>query len=641
MALANIACLLAEDRQHPQRVLLWDFDLEAPGLHKLHPPSDAFDRGFVDLAFEFALTGNLPDPADYVYKSRLPGIDVLPAGKVGAEYCQKLRKINWLGFFGDDPHDKGDFFGGVIDWINAQEYDYILIDSRTGLNDVAGICTQVLPDLLLIIFRLTDQNLDGIAHVVPTIDSQLKQRQKKDVEILPVASVVLSQSSEALSNRRKRAEKVFKPSKLDYIRFDADLIAEEKLYCRLDVVSKIWPIPPIVDDYKRLCEEIRERNPSDTRTLIGTINQLIESGAYEHSRRLVAQLVKRRPGLRLAWRYLRQLCEQSDEWSFADDLVDGLDDSGNVYACEWRAAKYAADAKSPDDQRLRTARSLLSSVVDTPPQSIRLCHELAELNSVLGDLEDSTDWLKKSLSLDPNNVLFAHRLADVYLRRGRNYFTQAAELLEERSEEASDIFLAYLWTFLGERHKAESAVSRVLSENVGNEFEPFFLAHLKLLEEDVDGAIQIADTALTAKDGRDSARAVANWAEFYLCAERFEKALKLLDSSDCDPKTRRRQSYAGIKALIMYLSPSSKWNEEEVLHEWGSYAWNFRELLFFRERVFRRNDDSYEDRLEVIEKLIRQCALRPSYLSTRFSIFWRRWAHKGRGFLYELGEEIF
>ena len=54
LALANIACLMAEDVEHPQRVLVWDFDLEAPGLHKLFPPKEPQNYGFVDLAYTYA-----------------------------------------------------------------------------------------------------------------------------------------------------------------------------------------------------------------------------------------------------------------------------------------------------------------------------------------------------------------------------------------------------------------------------------------------------------------------------------------------------------------------------------------------------------------------------------------------------------
>ena len=53
LALANVACLLAEDEEHPQKVLLWDFDVEAPGLHRLFPPKHPQKFGFVDMVTGF------------------------------------------------------------------------------------------------------------------------------------------------------------------------------------------------------------------------------------------------------------------------------------------------------------------------------------------------------------------------------------------------------------------------------------------------------------------------------------------------------------------------------------------------------------------------------------------------------------
>jgi hypothetical protein len=55
MALANVACLLAERIGPNERVLVIDWDLEAPGLHRFFPPrlvkqTSAFDLG-LDATF--------------------------------------------------------------------------------------------------------------------------------------------------------------------------------------------------------------------------------------------------------------------------------------------------------------------------------------------------------------------------------------------------------------------------------------------------------------------------------------------------------------------------------------------------------------------------------------------------------------
>lgn len=47
-----------------------------------------------------------------------------------------------------------------------QEYDFVLVDSRTGITDIGGICTVQLPDILVFMFTANHQSLDGAMDVV-------------------------------------------------------------------------------------------------------------------------------------------------------------------------------------------------------------------------------------------------------------------------------------------------------------------------------------------------------------------------------------------------------------------------------------------------------------------------------------------
>src|SRR4051794_21190523 len=57
------------------------------------------------------------------------------------------------------------------------EYDYILIDSRTGVSDSAGICTVQMPDELVVCFTFNVQSIEGAAAVAT---SAFVQRRKRD-----------------------------------------------------------------------------------------------------------------------------------------------------------------------------------------------------------------------------------------------------------------------------------------------------------------------------------------------------------------------------------------------------------------------------------------------------------------------------
>ena len=50
------------------------------------------------------------------------------------------------------------------DWI--EEYDYILIDGRTGITDIGGICTILLPDVLELFLTTNRSSLTGVVDVM-------------------------------------------------------------------------------------------------------------------------------------------------------------------------------------------------------------------------------------------------------------------------------------------------------------------------------------------------------------------------------------------------------------------------------------------------------------------------------------------
>jgi hypothetical protein len=48
-------------------------------------------------------------------------------------------------------------------------YDYVLVDSRTGLTDSSGIFTIQMPDLLLLLFAANEQSTDWSGRVARSI----------------------------------------------------------------------------------------------------------------------------------------------------------------------------------------------------------------------------------------------------------------------------------------------------------------------------------------------------------------------------------------------------------------------------------------------------------------------------------------
>ena len=107
-------------------------------------------------------------------------LDFVSAGRQNREYSATVSTFDWDNFY--DRLGGGHFFDALRDDMKAN-YDYVLIDSRTGLSDIADICTVHLPDVLVDCFTLSDQSIDGAASVARQIAERYTGRR---IPIFPV-----------------------------------------------------------------------------------------------------------------------------------------------------------------------------------------------------------------------------------------------------------------------------------------------------------------------------------------------------------------------------------------------------------------------------------------------------------------------
>lgn len=172
--LSNIAAVLSV---WGYRVLCIDWDLEAPGLTHYFKPwiKSNNQRGLVDLVLDFA-KGTSPSWQDYLIEIELPNakrtMQLLAAGSQDNDYFTRVQGIEWDRLY--KSNDLGIFIESMrTQW--KEKFDFVLIDSRTGITDIGGICTVQLPDILAVIVAANQQNIDGAANV---IDRCVKQRDK-------------------------------------------------------------------------------------------------------------------------------------------------------------------------------------------------------------------------------------------------------------------------------------------------------------------------------------------------------------------------------------------------------------------------------------------------------------------------------
>lgn len=170
MALANVAVLLAK---WGYSVLAVDWDLEAPGLEqffsKLAPDIHklrASTPGIVDLVHA-TRNGDGVQWRDCLLNIPVNGgrgrLSVLSAGRDDDQYAVVLQSLNFSELF--DKHGLGSYIEVLRnEWI--KEFDFVLIDSRTGVTDIGGICTVHLADVLVLLFTANDSSSDGALQIV-------------------------------------------------------------------------------------------------------------------------------------------------------------------------------------------------------------------------------------------------------------------------------------------------------------------------------------------------------------------------------------------------------------------------------------------------------------------------------------------
>jgi MinD-like ATPase involved in chromosome partitioning or flagellar assembly len=262
LALVNVAAQLAK---MGRKVLLVDFDLEAPGLETfdhLRPPQP--HPGVVEYVTEYMRTTCAPDVRDYIYSGRPIGkrggqVWVMSAGRRDAEYQSALAKIDWISLY--RHHDGFLLFEDTkAQWEQEFKPDYVLIDSRTGHTDVEGICTRQLPDAVVVLFFPNEQNLVGLRDVCRRIRGEATSGLMKPIRLHFVMSNVPELDDEDRVLRRLLED--FKELGIDrrdpvIHRYESVLLFKQAIF----VLAK--PKSRLAREYRRLARTLMAFNPAD------------------------------------------------------------------------------------------------------------------------------------------------------------------------------------------------------------------------------------------------------------------------------------------------------------------------------------------------------------------------------------------
>ncbi|WP_322761650.1 KGGVGR-motif variant AAA ATPase [Frankia sp. Cr2] len=205
MCVAQVAWILASNGK---KVLVVDWDLESPGLYRYFEPvlpragygtdeisdrpglleamtylapyiSRVADAGnsasavlekrrkecdqAEDKAREQLVRSCFPMSTDGLFDLNEEMLFILPAGMEnradgnGNSYHARLAKLEWSSFY---TRGGGEFLKRTFEHLR-DEYEYILIDSRTGYSGTAEACLHDFPDTVVFCFAMNNQNIEG------------------------------------------------------------------------------------------------------------------------------------------------------------------------------------------------------------------------------------------------------------------------------------------------------------------------------------------------------------------------------------------------------------------------------------------------------------------------------------------------
>lgn len=268
MSLVNVGVQLA---QSGRKVLLVDFDLEAPGLptFSLKKPKEDIP-GIVEYVSQYIATGESPDVSNFVYESQKfdsgGAIWMMPVGRQDASYSHRLNSIDWRKLYSEQSGYL--FFEDLRrQWSESIAPDYVLIDSRTGHSDVEGICTRQFPNAVCLLFFPNEQNLHGLKRIVSNINADNKRPQtNKQIKVHFAVSNVpdLDDEDQILGKTMRKFKK-----ELGYKELAAEIHHYNSLsLLNQEIFSLSRPNSRLTKEYRVLTNSITKHNLGDREAAI-------------------------------------------------------------------------------------------------------------------------------------------------------------------------------------------------------------------------------------------------------------------------------------------------------------------------------------------------------------------------------------
>lgn len=498
MALINTAAILAA---RGFRVLVIDFDLEAPGLSYLArvasgqqgaafandmPPglvdllADAKERGLAADLFalsmlEVAQIYTRPYPLEHAVEGG--ALHIMPAGKLDQGYTQRFDELNLRELYAEGV---GEPLLRIFKekFVESRIYDYVLVDSRTGFSDEAGICTRDLADYLMILSGLNKQNIEGTAEFLKELHAASEGKAKFQLILSPVPSW----QEELLAEREKVAQQHFNNA----WQGELDLSLQIPYHPRLALSEEPQVFAnkrsALLDAYRAIEKAMLIGLGHDAESFRREIKAKLDAKEYriaqqtlEHAQRfegadqVFASIARLFLPSRLVFDRveagsltIEKILTDDDGHALLTFLVEHL-------ACENEAAEAESFAYRLMDKDKELAGKLFQRIVEANPKSAESLGRYAVfLETQLGDMDGGQKYYDLALEADSKNARILGRYADFLadqrgdMDRAQKYYLLALEV-EPADADILGNYASFLEDQCGDMNSAQQYYQRALA----------------------------------------------------------------------------------------------------------------------------------------------------------------------------------
>lgn len=477
LAAANFSVYLAK---LGLKTVLIDFDLEAPGIDAKFPLLQVPEnqKGMLEYILQYQLKNEDPGSIEQL-SVKVPisnertssPLWLIPSGPYLSEtYYTELNQLDWSLIFSNE-RDGVAFFQQFINRIRLEiEADFVIIDSRTGITEIAGLCTQQLADEVVMLSSLSSESIKVTKHIKQLIQqSRVAKALEKSIDVKVVVSRVPKPDNLENFKRKCCSQFSIEEAKLFFL-FSCPKLEQEEFLA----ITQSDKDEELVSNYVRLFYGLNLKLASDgIQSEIERISSsLLFSPSPEESERKVLELVALYPHpdvYRAAMHFFQHERKFEEVTSFAWKLFDLV----------------------PDDDE---AQSVLADIYLSRTRHFRFrLSDKKDATRVLGAL-----WEKGKLNAR-DSTIYANLLED--LEQYSNSFEIAFSICEDMQvkneiRNRARAIAARTALKLGRRNEAISLVESLPLEQIDNSLALLVL-ELRKSSGDLDGAFETAKVVLS------------------------------------------------------------------------------------------------------------------------------------------------